>query len=174
MYPGPESQANRNVGDCIMFRSFHSVWQGSSRTSARVPALALGAALLLAACDRPLPTEATPGDLLRTLSGAKTVIVGFHSAPTAMDIAAVQSAGAEVIHQYKYIHAVAARVGEGGEVTLAALPGVRYVEDDIEMEPLAGKQVTDWGVRKIEAPAAWALGYRGQGCLLYTSPSPRD
>jgi subtilisin family serine protease len=46
---------------------------------------------------------------------------------------------------------------------LAASPSVAYVNDNITMVPLGSRQVTDWGVSKIEAPTAWKLGYRGQG-----------
>lgn len=92
----------------------------------------------------------------------RAVLVGFHSAPGSDALAVVAAAGGIVTHTYKYIPVVAARVPETQLDALKASPLVAYVEEDHELYLLgAGKQVQDWGVRKIEAPAAWQLGFRG-------------
>jgi subtilisin family serine protease len=40
---------------------------------------------------------------------------------------------------------------------------VRYVEDNVTLTPFGNKQITDYGVSLIQAPAAWKLGYQGSG-----------
>jgi hypothetical protein len=53
-----------------------------------------------------------------------------------------------------------------------AYPGERLVDGDVEPEPAwleaaleigAAAQVVPWGVARVNAPRAWALGFRGQG-----------
>ena len=131
----------------------------------RQAALVAGLSLLAAACDSPAPTAgARPGDALGLTSVAgKTVLVGFRSAPGAAGVALIQGLGGRVLHQYRYIPVIAASLTELQVQALAADPRVAYVENDLPLYPLGGRQVTDWGVSKIDAPGAWALGYRGQG-----------
>jgi serine protease len=97
-------------------------------------------------------------------AGEKDVIVGFDAAPGAEDIALVEGVGGRVTHRYRYIPAVAATIPDTQHSTLAAASGVAYVSDDHELYLLgARRQTTDYGVAKIEAPAAWKLGARGEG-----------
>lgn len=92
----------------------------------------------------------------------RAVIVGFE--PGVNELAVISSVGGEVTYDYKYIPAVAATIPADQATTLAAAPGVAYVDDDLELYPLGGRrQTTDYGVSKIEAPAAWKLGFRGKG-----------
>jgi serine protease len=94
----------------------------------------------------------------------KDVIVGFEAAAGADEIALVEAVGGRVTHRYKYIPAVAATIPETQHSTLATASGVAYVTDDYELYLLGGRrQTTDYGVAKIEAPAAWRLGARGEG-----------
>jgi subtilisin family serine protease len=100
----------------------------------------------------------------QTATGAaqKAVIVGF--SPGVDEVALVQSVGGQVTHSYKYIDAVAATIPADQSEALAAKPGVAYVEDDAQLFLLGrARQTTDYGVSKIQAPAAWALGQRGAG-----------
>jgi subtilisin len=127
--------------------------------------LVAGIVLVAAACDRSAPTELSPS-IAPSLSAAaehKIVLVGFHSTPGAGEAALIAGLGGEVLHQYKYIPVLAASIPTSVEETLAADPRVAYVENDLAIHPLGSKQIVDYGVSKIEAPAAWALGYRGQG-----------
>jgi serine protease len=130
------------------------------------PIVVAATMLFAVACDRSAPTELSP-PLGPSLSDAaaeqKTVLVGFHSTPGAAETALIESVGGQVVNQYKYIPVLAATIPGGQEEVLAADPRVAYVEDDIALEPLGSKQIMDYGVSKIEAPGAWALGYRGQG-----------
>jgi subtilisin family serine protease len=94
----------------------------------------------------------------------KAVLVGFHAAPGAAQVRLIESLGGRVTHQYKYIPVYAATLPEEQVSALAASPGVAYVEEDVALVPLGGRRQTmDYGVSKIEAPAAWALGHRGDG-----------
>jgi subtilisin family serine protease len=94
----------------------------------------------------------------------KPVLVGFHAAPGPADVQLVESLGGRVTYRYKYIPVLAATLPEEQVSTLASNPAVAYVEDDAPLAPLGGRrQTTDYGVSKIEAPAAWTLGYRGDG-----------
>jgi subtilisin family serine protease len=137
------------------------------RARLSLPALLLGTAFLIAGCDTSNPTEsrsAHTGAATLSESGAsKGVLVGFHTAPGAEEIALIEGLGGEVTHRYRYIPVLAATIPADQEDVLAADASVAYLSDDALMEPLAGKQVTDWGVHKIEAPAAWEMGYAGQG-----------
>jgi serine protease len=121
--------------------------------------------LFAAACDKSGPTELSPAiaPSLLEASDQKTVLVGFHSTPGAGETALIAGLGGQVIHQYKYIPVLAARIPTSQEAVLEADARVAYVEDDLAIFPLGSKQIADYGVTKIEAPAAWALGYRGQG-----------
>lgn len=136
----------------------------------RLPLLMLGVALFSAACDQGVPTEvarlAGEDAPLRSSAEVQSLLVGFESAPGADEVALVESLGGQVVHRYKYIPVLAVRLPESQTDVLAAEPGVAYVEADHEVRALyssRGKQITDYGVRLIEAPAAWALGHRGGG-----------
>ena len=97
-------------------------------------------------------------------SGDKGVIVGFDAAPGANELALVQAVGGEVTHQYKYIPAVAATIPADQQAALEAAAGVAYVTEDHQLYLLGGRrQTVDYGVAKVEAPAAWKLGARGDG-----------
>ncbi|HEV2150333.1 MAG TPA: S8 family serine peptidase [Longimicrobiaceae bacterium] len=127
-----------------------------------LPALMMGVALFAAACDNPTPTAA-PAESLRSLTaGEKTVLVGFTSQPGDAEAALIESLGGRVIHRYKYIPVLAAVIPAAQQSVLAGALGVAYVNEDQELRALGGRQVTDYGVTKIEAPAAWALGFSGQ------------
>lgn len=131
----------------------------------RLCALLLGVALSASACGDLGPTAAArAGDALGlTAVAPQTFLVGFRSPPGAAGAALIQGLGGRVIHQYRYIPVVAASLTALQVEALAADPRVAYVESDLPIYPLGGRQVTDWGVSKIDAPGAWALGYRGQG-----------
>jgi subtilisin family serine protease len=93
----------------------------------------------------------------------KAVLVGFSDAQ-ADELALVASVGGQITHRYKYIPAVAATIPADAAATLASQPGVDYVTDDHQLYLLGGRrQTTDYGVAKVEAPAAWRLGFRGKG-----------
>jgi serine protease len=101
-----------------------------------------------------------------TASGAssaqKNVLVGF--TPGADATALVQSVGGQVTYKYKYIDVVAATIPADQSSTLAGTSGIRYVENSRTFYPLGRlRQTTDYGVSKVQAPAAWALGQRGAG-----------
>jgi subtilisin family serine protease len=104
----------------------------------------------------------------QTATGAtaseKDVIVGFDPASGADELALVQAVGGRVTHEYRYIPAVAATIPADRHSALASSPGVAYVTDDHELYLLGGRRQTiDYGVAKVEAPAAWKLGFRGRG-----------
>jgi subtilisin family serine protease len=124
-------------------------------------ALAFSAALLGAACDTPTTFEAQRRNDL--VDATKSVIIGFNARPSAADIALVESFGSVVTRQFKYVRAVAATIPAGQEDALRAAAGVRFVEDNVTLTPFGNKQITDYGVSLIEAPAAWKLGYQGDG-----------
>jgi len=126
---------------------------------------ALSAAAILTAASAALLAPAASGQgASATTAAEKGVIVGFAAAPGADELALVDEVGGRVTHQYRYIPAVAATIPEDQVSALASAPGVAYVEDDYELYPLGGRRQTiDYGVSKIEAPAAWKLGYRGKG-----------
>lgn len=128
-------------------------------------AVILGVALLAAACDDLGPTATVRGSDALGLTGvtSQTFLVGFRSEPGATGAALIEGLGGRVVHQYRYIPVVAASLTLAQAEALAADPRVAYVESDLAIHPLGGRQITDWGVAKIEAPGAWALGYRGQG-----------
>ncbi|CAN5155741.1 hypothetical protein BH20GEM2_BH20GEM2_05120 [soil metagenome] len=122
----------------------------------------MGLALFATACDNPTPT-AVPTESLRSVAtGEKTVLVGFTSQPGDPEAALVESLGGRVVYRYKYIPVFAAVISADQQDVLAAVSGVAYVEEDHEVRALGGKQITDYGVSKIEAPAAWALGFSGR------------
>lgn len=124
------------------------------------------ATAFIAACDKPIPSEiAGPSDAPRASAAAvdKVVLVGFLSTPGAGDSALIAGLGGQVLRQYQYIPVMAVRIPTAQESVLAADSRVAYVEDDLPIYPLGNRQITDYGVSKIEAPAAWELGYRGQG-----------
>jgi subtilisin family serine protease len=134
--------------------------------TARIPAMGLALVLGLAACDAAGPRAVDPiePDALLAGDAPKTVLVGYASAPGDAEIARVEAAGGEVTHRYRHVPVLAVRIADGLEATIAAQPGVAYVEDDIPMHPLGnrGKQSMDWGVARIDAPGAWAMGYTGR------------
>jgi subtilisin family serine protease len=120
----------------------------------------VGLALLAACVDTP-PTE--PLGSVTGVSAEEIVLVGFTAPPGAQETSLIEGLGGRVTHRYKYIPVVAATIPTAQVDILAADPSVAYVEADIPMHPLGGKQITDYGVSLIEAPGAWALGFRGQG-----------
>ncbi|MBW3570134.1 MAG: S8 family serine peptidase [Gemmatimonadetes bacterium] len=124
--------------------------------------LVIGLALFAGACDN-LTTTAAPTESLRSvIGGEQTVLVGFASRPGAVEAALIESLGGRVVRQYKYIPVLAAVIPAARYDALAAAPGVAYVNPDQEIRALGGRQITDYGVSLIGAPAAWSLGVRGQ------------
>ena len=129
-----------------------------------IPLLVAGLALFAWGCDAGPVEPVRPSDGAASLTtDAEAVLVGFTRMPGADERAQVESVGGTVTHAYRYIPVLAATIPAGADSVLAAQPGVAYVEPDLPLYPLGGMQITDWGVRKIEAPAAWAAGYRGDG-----------
>jgi serine protease len=122
-------------------------------------ALALSVAAL-SACDT--PTEFTEQRRADVVSGSESVLVGFQTHPGPAEIALIESYGGQVTRQFKYVRAVAATIPADQEAALRAAAGVRYVELNYGLTMFGGKQITDYGVSKIEAPAAWAAGFQGQ------------
>ncbi|MDQ3525352.1 MAG: S8 family serine peptidase [Chloroflexota bacterium] len=90
------------------------------------------------------------------------MLVGFASQPGDAEAALIESLGGRVIHRYKYIPVLAVVIPTAQQDVLAAASAVAYVNEDYEVRALGGKQITDYGVSKIEAPGAWALGFSGQ------------
>ena len=133
------------------------------RRARALPALLAAVVLFAMGCERHGPLEAPSPRADVTGAADKAVLIGFVSAPGANEVALVESVGGEVTHTYRYIPTVAATIPTDAESVLAADPSVAYIADDNALEPYAGKQVTDWGVRHIDAPGAWALGHQGQG-----------
>lgn len=125
-------------------------------------ALLLGVAAFAAACD-PNTAELTTPSASTSAAANTIVIVGFLSTPGADATALIEGLGGTVRQRYKYIPAVSASLPADQLDVLRADPSVAYVEEDFAMVPLGTKQIVDWGVSKIDAPGAWALGYRGQG-----------
>src|SRR5688572_20270095 len=121
----------------------------------------LGLALLSAACDS--PTQYDDSARASLTSADRTVLVGFAQMPGAAEIALIESFGGSVTHQYRYIPFVVATIPESQQAALAAAPGVTDVGENYPLVPFGSRQVVDWGVQHIEAPAAWAAGFRGQG-----------
>jgi serine protease len=151
----------RSAQEAMMsHRSFHS----------RLPVLSaiVGLALFLAACDGPAPSAPAGAEqqLSLTQAAETDVLVGFTAPPGAEGVALVEALGGTVTWQYKYIPVLAATVPDAQVAVLEADPSVAYVENDGALQPLGGKQITDWGVTKIEAPAASDLGHTGQGAKV--------
>lgn len=135
-----------------------------ARLAWRFASLFGAASLLFAAgCESVTPTEAlrAGGTTARTTTEVD-VIVGFAARPGPAEVTLIQQYGGRVTREYKYVAAVAATIPTAQKDLLAQAPGVAYVEYDLAINPLGGKQITDWGVTKIEAPSAWDLGFRGQ------------
>ncbi len=146
----------------MSLRLFDGKARSSFRAGLTLPALLMGLALFATACDNPTPT-AVPTESLRSLTGGeKSVLVGFASQPGDAEAALIESLGGRVIHRYKYIPVLAVVIPTAQQDVLAAASGVAYVNEDYEVRALGGKQITDYGVSKIEAPGAWALGFSGQ------------
>lgn len=124
-------------------------------------ALLVGVAAFAAACDH-TSRDLTQPSASTTAANNKIVIVGFRSPPGAAATALVQRQGGAVRLRYKYIRAVSARLPAAAIDALRNNPSVAYVEEDFAMVPLGTRQIVDWGVSKIDAPGAWALGFRGQ------------
>lgn len=122
----------------------------------------LAMALLIAACDT-TPTDYDGSRQGSLIGSPKTVLVGFEQKPGATQLALIATFGGKVTHQYKYVPVVAATIPASVQAALTAAPGVAYVSENETLYPLGTRQVTDWGVEKIEASAAWAAGYKGQG-----------
>ena len=133
----------------------------------RYPFLGIALAVLLGACDIDVPTHEITGVDARANSTADMeVLVTFQgpidAAPTDEQVALVERAGGRVTHRYQHFPVVAATIPAGTRDTLLAVAGIAAVDANYEMEMYGGKQIVDWGVDRIEAPAAWALGYTGQ------------
>ena len=119
----------------------------------------LAVMLLAVICLLPTGQKASSETVI---ANEKNVLVGFASMPGDREASLISSLGGRVTHRYKYIPVFAATIPETQVDILAASPGVAYVENDYELYLLGrGKQVADYGITKIEAPGAWALGYRG-------------
>jgi subtilisin len=132
----------------------------------RKPALLLGIAVGVLACDpndRDLGTSPSSPSSSIASADQTTVIVGFQASPGAAETALIAGIGGQLRQRYKYIPAVSATIPTAQKSVLAGSPGVTYVEENISMVPLGTRQIVDYGVSKIEAAGAWALGYRGQG-----------
>lgn len=142
--------------------------QSTFRAGRLVPALLTGMALLVTACADETPTGiVAPRDAARSTSAAETsVLVGFTAMPGTAEVSMIEGLGGRVTTRYKYIPVVAAAIPEGQEDVLRAVAGVTFVEANLPIYPLGGRQITDYGISKVEAPAAWALGYRGQGARV--------
>jgi subtilisin family serine protease len=125
-------------------------------------AVLLGLATAAAACE-PNPVDLTTPSASTTAASSKIAIVGFRSPPGAAATALIQQQGGSVRLRYKYIPAVSAQLPAAAIDALRHNPTVAYVEEDFAMVPLGTRQTVDWGVSKIDAPGAWALGFRGQG-----------
>ena len=125
--------------------------------------LALGPAIAIAACDDSPTEQVREHRQADVVSAGESFIVGFTSHPGSAEIALIESLGGTVTRQFKYVRALAATIPADKEEVLRASSGVRFVESNVTMTPFGGKQITDYGVSKIEAPGAWALGYQGQG-----------
>jgi subtilisin len=126
--------------------------------------IALGSLPLVSACERMMPTDpvaatASPRSLV---AADVNVLIGFDSPPGVAQLALIESLGGRVSQRYKYIPVVAATIPAASRDIIAAGAGVAYVEDDRQLELYGGKQIMDYGVSKIEAPGAWALGFAGQ------------
>lgn len=123
----------------------------------------LAVALFAAGCDQSIPTQpmapAAGASALET--STVDVIVGFAAAPGDAQAALIEQLGGRVTQRYRYIPFMAATIPAEQRSALAGLAGVTSVEDDHVLE-MYGKQIVDWGVSKIEAPAAWDLGAHGQ------------
>ena len=131
----------------------------------------LAALVVLAGCGDQGPTgpdaPVVPPASHSLLSAAdKDVLVGFTAAPGDAEAALVEAHGGRVTYRYKYIPALAATIPAAEQEALAAQAGVAWVQDDFTIFPLGGKQIVDYGVRLVEAPQAWALGYRGEGAKV--------
>jgi subtilisin family serine protease len=135
----------------------------------------IAALALFTACQDEGPTrpdEAPGADteigaaLEDLITADRDVLIGFSEMPGQAEVALVESYGGTVTHEYSYVPVLAATIPTGVEDALAAELVVLYVEDDLPIYPLGGKQITDWGVHRIEAPAAWDAGYRGQGARV--------
>jgi subtilisin family serine protease len=122
--------------------------------------LVLGTVLLASACDTPTEFGARQADVI---TAEKTLLVGFAQAPGAAEEALVASFGGVVEHRFKYVPVLQVRIAADREAALAAAAGVAYVSQNQPIELYGGKQYSDWGVEKIDAPGAWAAGYKGQG-----------
>lgn len=123
----------------------------------------------ITACDRPTPTESADAAGVQhalTANAPIAVLVGYDSAPGDAEAALIESLGGEVTHRYRYVPVFAATIPADQVETLGASASVAYIEEDAEAYPLGGKQITDWGVTKVEAPAAWDLGFRGEGARV--------
>ena len=138
----------------------------SARTCSRrvVLLIALGVVSFTAACERMIPTDPlTATHSSPSLVGSDVrVLVGFESPPGAVQTALIESHGGRVTQRFKYIPVLAATIPAASRDIIAAAAGVAYVEDDRELELYGGKQIMDYGVSRIDAAGAWALGYAGQ------------
>src|SRR5688572_23207114 len=129
----------------------------------RMKRMAILAGLALAAaCDPRAPSLPSSPDASVSSKATKVVIVGFNDTPGASARALISAAGGSVRHSFRHIRAISANLPEAAVAALRNNPNVAYVDENITLVPLGTRQVVDWGVAKIDAPGAWALGFRGQ------------
>jgi serine protease len=117
---------------------------------------------LAAACDPRATNLPSSPEASVSSKASKVVIVGFRATPGASARALINSAGGNVRHSFRHIRAISANLPEAAVAALRNNPNVAYVDENITMVPLGTRQVVDWGVSKIDAAGAWALGFRGQ------------
>ena len=126
-------------------------------------ALPVALALMVACAPDAADVVSAPAASV-TNANTEIVIVGFRTPPGLAQARQIAAAGGTVRRQFKYIPAMSAAIPAGRADALRRAPNVAYVEsNDLPFYPLGTRQITDWGVAKIEAPGAWALGFRGQG-----------
>ena len=96
-------------------------------------------------------------------------------------ISSLQDLGAQDIESHWLGNLVFCRISSDAIETISKLPEVVGVfpnkrvklVNNLVLSPVTTPSDTAWGVKRIGAPTVWSsYGYRG--CLLYTSPSPRD
>ena len=132
-------------------------------TSKRMKRMAILAGLALAAaCDPRAPGLPSSPEASVTSKASRVVIVGFRASPGASERALINAAGGSVRYNFRHIRAISANLPAAAVAALRNNPNVAYVDENITMVPLGTRQVVDWGVTKIDAPGAWALGFRGQ------------
>lgn len=101
---------------------------------------------------------AAPG----TANERLAVIIAFRQPPTAADLAFVRGAGGDVVHVYRIVPALAARVPASALEGLARNPRVASIEPDGTVQAL-DYDGDDWGITHIKADQPHAKGLTGTG-----------